>query len=465
MVNFTELNKEIVLLRRDVKRARLLLIQTLCRNIRKLRDKKGKPNQLARNKHRAEKLHEDITVLKGLKPDDVTKAGLFADLNEHKVLSNPASSSQDRAMARLISHKDLKAKLDAVRAKFSIIPNQKMVSHMKKTVKDKQPGHKAKKTADKPGQEDTGKRPAENTGETQTQTDSTAENTEQMSDVIAGQSSSHGESSVSGVGVDGEFRPNTDKTKASTESPSTVDIDISTGNSESESEDDEEDSEEEMEEDAESEMEEISNPMTESPTESTTQSQVNLSEGRETNDQLSTKRTEPLTAKRKGPRKAACDAEEDEDEDEEEKEETTVTEGDDMFLREGDPDPEEDAEGVKVALESGGGLGVPVVARALPGESLFIGSLSGGRRGKHVKKGKFEKRMGKRPMERGSSQKFAARGRPQQPSRVPGAGRAMKPSSSDSPAHLHPSWAAKRKQKEQAGQIAAFQGKKIVFDD
>eukprot|EP00058_Branchiostoma_floridae_P016539 XP_002602027.1 hypothetical protein BRAFLDRAFT_82616 [Branchiostoma floridae] len=386
----------IVLLRGDVKRARLLLIQTLCRNIRKLRDKKGKPDQLARNKHRAEKLHEDITVLKGLKPDDVTKAGLFADLDEHRVLSNPASSSQDRAMARLISHKALKGKLDTVRAKFSIVPDQKMVSHMKKTIKDKQPGHKAKKTADKPGQMKTGNRPAENIGKTQTQTDSTVENTEQMSDVIAEQSSSRGESSVSGVVEEGEIRPNTDKAKASSESPITVEIDVSTRNSESESEEDEEEenSEEEMEDDADSEMEEIPNPMTES----TTQSQVNLSESRETNDQLSTKRTEPSTAKRKGPRKAACDAEEDEDE--EEKEETTVTEGDDMFLREGDPDPEEDTDGRKVAPDSGGGLGVPLVARALPGESLFIGSLSGGRRGKHVKKGKFEKRTGKRPMER-----------------------------------------------------------------
>ncbi|XP_035665976.1 serum response factor-binding protein 1-like [Branchiostoma floridae] len=403
--------------------------------------------------------------LQGLKPDDVTKAGLFADLDEHKVLSNPASSSQDRAMARLISHKALKAKLDTVRAKFSIVPDQKMVSHMKKTVKDKQPGHKAKKTADKTEQMKTGNRPAENTGKTQTQTDSTVENTEQMSDVIVGQTSSHGESSVSDVGEEGKIHQSTSETKTLTESPSTVEIDVSTRNSESESEDDEEDSEEEMEEDADSEMEEISSQMTESPTESKTESQVNLSESRETNDQLSTKRTEPSTAKRKGPRKAACDAEEDEDADEEDKEETTVTEGDDMFLREGDPDPEEDTDGRKTTPDSGGGLGVPAVARALPGESLFIGSLSGGRRGRHVKKGKFEKKMGKRPMERGTLQKFAARGKPQQHTRAPGAGKVTKPSSSDSPAHLHPSWAAKRKQKEQAGQIAAFQGKKIVFDD
>ncbi|CAH1255544.1 SRFBP1 [Branchiostoma lanceolatum] len=455
MVNFTELNKEIVLLRGDVKRARLLLIQALCRNIRKLRDKKGKPEQLAKNKHRAEKLYEDITVLKGLKPDDVTKAGLFADLDEHKVLSDPTSSSKERAMARLISHKGLKSKLDTVRAKFNIIPGQKTVSDMKKSVKEKRAGNKAKKTADKPGKGDTEKRPAENTEHTQTPTESSIEKVEEMSNTVAGQSSSDGASSAGDVGEEDKISQSKDAAKASTELSSTAEIVVSI----SESEEDGEDSVEEMEEDVDSEEKETPDQMIGSSIESKTESQVNLSQSGEKNDKPLVKRTEPTTAKKTGPRKAACDAEEDEDEDE--KEEVTVTAGDDMFLREGEPDPEEDTEGGKGTLESGGGSGVPAVARALPGESLFIGSLAG--RSRNVKKGKFEKRTGKRPNERGSSRKFAGRGRPQQHSRAPG--RAAKPSSAETSGHLHPSWIAKRKQKEQAGQIAAFQGKKIVFDD
>ncbi|XP_066274982.1 serum response factor-binding protein 1-like [Branchiostoma lanceolatum] len=460
MVNFTELNKEIVLLRGDVKRARLLLIQALCRNIRKLRDKKGKPEQLAKNQHRAEKLHEDITVLKGLKPDDVTKSGLFADFDEHKVLSDPTSSSKERAMARLISHKGLKSKLDTVRGKFNIIPGQKMASDMKKSVKDKRAGNKAKKTADKSGQGETEKRPAENTEHTQTPTDSSIDKVEKTSDTVAGQSSSDGASSAGDVGEEDKISQSKDAAKASTEISNTTEIVVSSRDSESESEEDGEDSVEEMEEDVDSEEKETPDQTTESSIESKTESQVNLTQSKEDNKQ-SVKRTEPTTVKRTGPRKAACDAEEDEDE--EEKEETTVTAGDDMFLREGEPDPEEDTEGGKRTVDSGGVSGVPAVARALPGESLFIGSLAG--RSRNVKKGKFEKRTGKRPNERGSSHKFAGRGRPQQQSRAPAAGRAAKPSSAETSGHLHPSWIAKRKQKEQAGQIAAFQGKKIVFDD
>ncbi|KAI8499332.1 Serum response factor-binding protein [Branchiostoma belcheri] len=456
MVNFTELNKEIVLLRGDVKRARLLLIQTLCRNIRKLRSKKGNPAQLAKNQHRAEKLHEDITVLKGLKPDDVTKAGLFADLDEHKVLSDPSSSSKERAMARLISHKALRSRLDTVRAKFNIIPDQKIIPEIQKTVKDKQEGNKAKKTVDKPGQGETENRPTEKKENTQTPMEASIEKVQQSSD---------GGSSASSVGEGDEICLSKDEAKASTELPSTAEIVVSTGTKTSNSdEDEEEDSEEEMEEeddDVESEVEEIPKLETESSMESRTESQLNIeSQSIESNNKQSDNRTEVAAVKRKGPRKAACDVEE-EDEEEEKKEETTETEGDDMFLREGDPDPEEDLEGRRRSLGSGGSSERAPLGRAPPGESLFIGSLAG--RTRNVKKGKFEKRMGKRPTERGTSHKFAAKGRAQHPPRVPGAGRAVKPS--ESSAHLHPSWIAKRKQKEQAGQIAAFQGKKIVFDD
>ncbi|XP_019640443.1 PREDICTED: serum response factor-binding protein 1-like [Branchiostoma belcheri] len=460
MVNFTELNKEIVLLRGDVKRARLLLIQTLCRNIRKLRGKKGNPAQLAKNQHRAEKLHEDITVLKGLKPDDVTKAGLFADLDEHKVLSDPSSSSKERAMARLISHKALRSRLDTVRAKFNIIPDQKIIPEIQITVKDKQPENKATKAADKPGQAETEKRPAEK--KDNTQTESSIEKVQQSSD---------GGSSPSSVGEADKFCPSKDEAKASTELPSTAEIVVSTGNKtsdsdeEEEEEKEEEESVEEMEEDddddVESEVEEIPSLETESSMESRTESQLNLeNQSRESNNKQTVNRTEATAVKRKGPRKAACDVEE-EDEEEEQKEETTVTEGDDMFLREGDPDPEEDLEGRRRSLDSGGSSERAPLGRAPPGESLFIGSLAG--RTRNVKKGKFEKRMGKRPTERGTSHKFATKGRAQHPPRVPGGGRVVKPS--ESSAHLHPSWIAKRKQKEQAGQITAFQGKKIVFDD
>ncbi|XP_078670919.1 uncharacterized protein LOC144911032 [Branchiostoma floridae x Branchiostoma belcheri] len=459
MVNFTELNKEIVLLRGDVKRARLLLIQTLCRNIRKLRGKKGNPAQLAKNQHRAEKLHEDITVLKGLKPDDVTKAGLFADLDEHKVLSDPSSSSKERAMARLISHKALRNRLDTVRAKFNIIPDQKIIPEIQKTIKDKQQGNKAKKTADKPGQAETEKSPTERKENTQTPMEASNEEVQQSSD---------GGSSASSVGEGDEICLSKEEARALTELPSTAEMVVSTGNKTSnsdeaeEEEKEEEESEEEMEEDdnVESEVEEIPSLETESSQQSRTESQLNLeSQSRVSNNKQTVKRTEATTVKGKGPRKAACDVE-DEDE-EEEKEETTETEGDDMFLREGDPDPEEDLEGRRRSLDSGGSSERALLGRAPPGESLFIGSLAG--RTRNVKKGKFEKRTGKRPTERGTSHKFATKGRAQHPPRVPGGGRAVKPSESSS--HLHPSWIAKRKQKEQAGQITAFQGKKIVFDD
>ncbi|XP_072925356.1 serum response factor-binding protein 1 isoform X1 [Hemitrygon akajei] len=109
-------NNEIVKLRKDVKKARALIIRKLSRNIIQLKTKKGTQDAITKNLRRAERLLEDIHTMKDLKPDYVSKAALQENLNCEKVCEKPSSTSEERAIARIASHPLVCKKIAAIKA-------------------------------------------------------------------------------------------------------------------------------------------------------------------------------------------------------------------------------------------------------------------------------------------------------------------------------------------------------------
>ncbi|XP_008065446.1 serum response factor-binding protein 1 [Carlito syrichta] len=110
------LNNEVVKMRKEVKRVRVLVIRKLVRSVGRLKSKKGTEDALLKNQRRAQRLLEEIHAVKELKPDVVTRSALGDDINFEKVCKKPDSTATERAIARLAIHPLLKKKIDVLKA-------------------------------------------------------------------------------------------------------------------------------------------------------------------------------------------------------------------------------------------------------------------------------------------------------------------------------------------------------------
>ncbi|XP_073932659.1 serum response factor-binding protein 1 [Castor canadensis] len=110
------LNNEVVKMRKEVKRIRVLVIRKLVRSLSRLKSKKGTEEALLKNQRRAQRLLEEIHAMKELKPDVVTKSALGDDIDFEKVCKKPDSTATERAIARLAVHPLLKKKIDVLKA-------------------------------------------------------------------------------------------------------------------------------------------------------------------------------------------------------------------------------------------------------------------------------------------------------------------------------------------------------------
>ncbi|XP_008419633.1 serum response factor-binding protein 1 [Poecilia reticulata] len=110
------LNNEVVKMRKEVKRVKALIIRKLTRQIVTLKRKKGKEAEMERNQRRAARLLEEVHSMKKLALDGVTKTALQKDLNFERVCKNPKSTMLERAMARIASHPQFRKKIESIRA-------------------------------------------------------------------------------------------------------------------------------------------------------------------------------------------------------------------------------------------------------------------------------------------------------------------------------------------------------------
>lgn len=114
----TEINDEIVRMRKLVKQARVCVIHKLTREAKTLRAKKGTEKQLEKNKKKADKLINEIHFLKKLKNDNITKFGISNKKSLQEILQSKKSKVSTRIMARITEHKLLKNAIIQFRDKY-----------------------------------------------------------------------------------------------------------------------------------------------------------------------------------------------------------------------------------------------------------------------------------------------------------------------------------------------------------
>ncbi|XP_032070148.1 serum response factor-binding protein 1 [Thamnophis elegans] len=116
MAQVLNLNNEVVKMRKEVKKIRVLTIRKLTRHIAKLKGKKGTEDAVLKNRRRAQRLLEEIHAMKEIKLDQVTKSALGREIDFAVICKKPSSTARDRAIARLASHPLLKTKIANIKA-------------------------------------------------------------------------------------------------------------------------------------------------------------------------------------------------------------------------------------------------------------------------------------------------------------------------------------------------------------
>ncbi|GAB0205564.1 serum response factor-binding protein 1 [Grus japonensis] len=116
MAPVLNLNNEVVKMRKDVKKARVLTIRRLTRHIGKLKLKKGSEDLKMKNQKRVERLIEEIHAMKEIKPDEVTRLALRTEVNFESVCRKPNCTPTERATARLATHPILKPRFVELKA-------------------------------------------------------------------------------------------------------------------------------------------------------------------------------------------------------------------------------------------------------------------------------------------------------------------------------------------------------------
>ncbi|XP_020788420.1 serum response factor-binding protein 1 [Boleophthalmus pectinirostris] len=139
--NVLNLNNEVVKMRKEVKRVRALIIRKMTRQIGALKKKKGKDVDIERNQRRAARLLEEIHAIKSLVPDLVTKMALQKKLNFEQVCKDSKSSISDRALARIATHPQFNKKIEEIKAAVKTFKEERS--------KEGKPGGKMQKKADK----------------------------------------------------------------------------------------------------------------------------------------------------------------------------------------------------------------------------------------------------------------------------------------------------------------------------
>ncbi|XP_036000741.1 LOW QUALITY PROTEIN: serum response factor-binding protein 1-like [Fundulus heteroclitus] len=120
------LNNEVVKMRKEVKRVKALIIRKLTRQIAALKKKKGNEAETERNQRRAARLLEEVHSMKKLPPDSVTKTALQKNLNFDQVCKDPKSTISDRAVARITSHPQFRKKIESIKAAVAAFKEEHM---------------------------------------------------------------------------------------------------------------------------------------------------------------------------------------------------------------------------------------------------------------------------------------------------------------------------------------------------
>ncbi|KAM9738217.1 serum response factor-binding protein 1 isoform 1-T2 [Menidia menidia] len=152
--NVLNLNNEVVKMRKEVKRVRVLIIRKLIRHIVALKKRKGNEAEVEKNQRRAARLLEEVHSMKTLSPDLVTKTALQKQLNFEQVCRDQKSTISDRAIARIATHPQFDKKIESIKAAVKAFKEDRMKSL---ELEGEAPPRKQAGKAAQPSQEQKGK--------------------------------------------------------------------------------------------------------------------------------------------------------------------------------------------------------------------------------------------------------------------------------------------------------------------
>ncbi|XP_043259687.1 uncharacterized protein LOC122401550 [Colletes gigas] len=131
----TEINNEIVLLRQHVRQARICVVNKLIREAKRLRTNRGSEKQLEKNKNKADKFLREVSALKRIKDDEISKFGIVNLECLQEILQNSQTEDESRAMTKVVSYKSLKEKIIAFKEKFPDYQEKISCAKKKQSVK------------------------------------------------------------------------------------------------------------------------------------------------------------------------------------------------------------------------------------------------------------------------------------------------------------------------------------------
>lgn len=131
------LSSEVVKMRAEVKRVKVLIIRKLTRQLTALKKKKGTEADLERNQRRAARLLEEIHELKALAPDSITKAALQSDISFEKVCQNKDSSLSERATARIATHPEFSKRIQSIKNAIEAFKAERICAERAEKKKEK----------------------------------------------------------------------------------------------------------------------------------------------------------------------------------------------------------------------------------------------------------------------------------------------------------------------------------------
>ncbi|KAG1947281.1 serum response factor-binding protein 1 [Pimephales promelas] len=146
------LSNEVVKMRPEVKRVKVLLIRKLARQISALEKKKGNEADVEKFRRRAARLREEIHELKVVVPDSVTKAALQKDISFEKVCRNKEASLSERATARIATHPQFSKRIQSIKAAIKAFKDERI--NARKAVKHGKDNAESVTSQDQPQAED-----------------------------------------------------------------------------------------------------------------------------------------------------------------------------------------------------------------------------------------------------------------------------------------------------------------------
>lgn len=106
---------EVVRMRKEVKKLRVLIIRNLTQQITGLKKAKTEESEVKGNMGCVALLQKEVQALRTLLPDHVTSRALEGSIDMEKVFQDPESSAIERATARIATHSGFVKKLQDVR--------------------------------------------------------------------------------------------------------------------------------------------------------------------------------------------------------------------------------------------------------------------------------------------------------------------------------------------------------------